>query len=359
VKSFSSCRDSGGKANGSNKVKETLVFRRKSSIDSNSLALQEQSTTKLRAMMRRRSSSRRKLSLESEGYAPECSVRLQSSSQSNIGRRKAVSALALSELGYANQDVRSEAQSVANQRREIPRSHSFRLSGTQDETFSNKNFTWTWKNDEMEPTVRVTNQRSILQCASPSQTKNGIKKKTLGQDFFPSTPTSATRQLSMPMSSDLTRSDHPMSSMITPQRQGKKKISPKRTSKCADSLLSPGARRISRATEHFVSPLERTSSYPNLPLGSPDSTRSNWKKSRGGNLRRQASKSKIIPQEVNALDISRVDDGVNKKDIGAIAMVLKQKNQAEEDLLRQKKEDMEAKRSHIRARRQQSLKLTW
>ena len=169
----------------------------------------------------------------------------------------------------------------------------------------------------MESALARSIQSSVFSNTSPPVTKKGLSSRKAS---FASTPPSAT----------------------------------KRASKCGDSLLSPGARRVSRAKEHYGSP---QLSYPNLPLGSPESkNKQNFTKARGASLRRQASKSKAIALKAsNTLDSPIVvDDVVNQKDIGAIAKLLKESNQAEEELLRQKVEEREAKRSHIRARRQQT-----
>lgn len=247
-------------------------------------------------------------------------------------------------------------QSVAHRRREFARSRSFSLAASNakesadHQSPADKNsFTWTWKTDDAEPLPRRSSQSSGTSNASPS----------LEEDLF-SSPSA--RRLSMPTSSDFDWSDHPMSSLITTQRQQQRqtKISPKRTSTATDSLMSPGARRTSRSREHSVVSPPGRSHNPKLPLYSPDSKNksSTWKKSRGTHLRREASKSKIITLEANDLDVPRVEDVVNKKDIGTIAKALKESNQAKEEWLRQKEEEREAKRSHVRARRRRSLEWT-
>lgn len=327
--------------------------RRTLSNDSDSVGLQKQSSDPKAKVQR--SSVRRRSSVEQEPSGAESGGKLSSS---NVRRQKVVSSQVLSELGVGRRDSGSKAQSAANRRRASALSKSFRLSGNLNETWDSppdkKNFTWSWKKDETESasTLRRTNRSFCVSNTSSSPKKNTVSS-LLREDPFISPPSAKiTKRLSVP--SDMSRANHPMVIAKISQRQRQKKISPKRTSKCADLLLSPAARRTSRTKAPIGSISANTQSYPNLPLLSPDSkTKSNWKKSRGSSVRRQVAKSKSIVLEPNCLEFSGREDVVNKKDIGAIAKALKQSNQAEEDLERQKEEERHAKRSHVRARRRQ------
>ncbi|CAJ1960088.1 unnamed protein product [Cylindrotheca closterium] len=353
----SSKRLSGGSASGP-KVPESIEHRdfvrrsgsrRTLSNDSDTIGFHKESPgPRVRVQ---RSSVRRKLSIE---LGP-----IRADPSPCVRKQKIASSLVLSELGVSRRDSGSNGLSAANRRRDCARYKSFRLSGNSNETWDQsppdkKNFTWTWRNDETEPTLR----RSNTSNTSPSQIRSAVSS-ILRAESFTSPPQNAknSRRLSMPSGSDLSRTDHPMSSSKLSQRNKQPKKSPTRTSKFADSLLSPAARRrtTTRSKETIGLPGGRTQSLTNLPLAITDSkTKSNRKKGRSSaNLRRQASSktTRISPLETNCFETS--GGVVNKNCIGAIAMVLKQSNEAKEELEFQKEEEREAKRSHVRARRRQ------